>query len=141
MWSNKYFPNAYKFYLLQRPEYPPTGEVCLSLSHSHGSANNFKAFECWYFWLAEKYEREAKRYWDVFYKRHQDKVSIPNLRSLYLTRVKVFLIALCLLDYRLYPETEVVFALLSEIMVPGASSSLTEFLFICFISNMFDIYE
>lgn len=25
------------------------------------------------FWR-DKYEREAKKYWDVFYKRHQDKV-------------------------------------------------------------------
>lgn len=24
--------------------------------------------------MTEKYERDAKRYWDIFYKRHQDKV-------------------------------------------------------------------
>lgn len=29
------------------------------------------------FFLAEKYEREAKKYWDIFYKRHQDKVGFP----------------------------------------------------------------
>jgi len=23
---------------------------------------------------AEKYERDARRYWDIFYKRHEDKV-------------------------------------------------------------------
>ena len=28
--------------------------------------------------VAEKYEREAKKYWDIFYKRHQDRV-IPIL--------------------------------------------------------------
>lgn len=26
--------------------------------------------------FAEKYEREAKKYWDVFYKRHQDRVCV-----------------------------------------------------------------
>ena len=26
------------------------------------------------FCVLEKYERDAKKYWDVFYKRHQDKV-------------------------------------------------------------------
>ena len=25
--------------------------------------------------FADKYERDAKKYWDIFYKRHQDKVS------------------------------------------------------------------
>jgi predicted PolB exonuclease-like 3'-5' exonuclease len=25
---------------------------------------------------AEKYERDARRYWDIFYKRHEDKVAI-----------------------------------------------------------------
>lgn len=25
----------------------------------------------------EKYERDAKKYWDVFYKQHQDKVGFP----------------------------------------------------------------
>lgn len=32
-------------------------------------------FNTLHFSLAEKYERDAKKYWDVFYKRHQDKVS------------------------------------------------------------------
>lgn len=27
-----------------------------------------------FFIFAEKYERDAKKYWDMFYKRHQDKV-------------------------------------------------------------------
>lgn len=29
--------------------------------------------------VAEKYEREAKKYWDSFYKRHQDKVSFLDI--------------------------------------------------------------
>jgi methyltransferase-like protein 6 len=37
-----------------------------------------KKFKSFCFLVAEKYEREAKRYWDVFYKRHKDKVSFFN---------------------------------------------------------------
>jgi hypothetical protein len=31
---------------------------------------------------AEKYERDAKRYWDIFYKRHEDKVAFSTMFSL-----------------------------------------------------------
>lgn len=33
---------------------------------------------CWFAYgvcCADKYEKDAKKYWDIFYKRHQDKVS------------------------------------------------------------------
>lgn len=29
----------------------------------------------WFLFSTDKYERDAKKYWDVFYKRHQDRVS------------------------------------------------------------------
>lgn len=34
------------------------------------------------FFRAEKYERDAKKYWDIFYKRHQDRVFFSPLLSL-----------------------------------------------------------
>jgi methyltransferase-like protein 6 len=33
---------------------------------------------------AEKYERDARRYWDIFYKRHEDKVSLLTVLRTYI---------------------------------------------------------
>ena len=49
--------------------------ISLSCKSKIARACKSLIFKKGFFFLAEKYEREAKRYWDVFYKRHQDKVS------------------------------------------------------------------
>jgi hypothetical protein len=44
------------------------------------------------FWR-EKYEREAKKYWDIFYKRHQDRVinnSFPYHYQLLITNTAFY---------------------------------------------------
>ena len=46
-----------------------------------------------YICLAEKYEREAKKYWDIFYKRHQDRVinnSFPYHYQLLITNTAFY---------------------------------------------------
>lgn len=50
----------------------------LSLSHALPCNSQKKKYIDFWFVFVEKYEREAKRYWDVFYKRHKDKVSFPT---------------------------------------------------------------
>ena len=68
-------------------ESPLSGKVCVCvsfffyLSWTFACINIYRDswyFSKLYFLLTEKYEKDAKKYWDVFYKRHQDKVSLPN---------------------------------------------------------------
>lgn len=49
--------------------------------------------------VAEKYEREAKKYWDIFYKRHQDRV-IPILYLL--ISLLIQMLFTCFLDFYHY---------------------------------------
>lgn len=56
--------------------------VCVGVAHVYILLNLTLSFS-----FAEKYERDAKKYWDIFYKRHEDRVrflaSLPMLLLLY----------------------------------------------------------
>lgn len=71
--------------------------LSFSLSLSHARTQMFYRLlfiiEYLYICLAEKYEREAKKYWDIFYKRHQDRVinnSFPYHYQLLITNTAFY---------------------------------------------------
>lgn len=90
----------YRYILPQAVKFPLFGEVLslsLTLTHTHMLSLGCMAQElaCTdpiifnvYFCMAEKYEREAKKYWDNFYKRHQDRVRFSPILAIITITIK-----------------------------------------------------